>query len=244
MPYPRALILGCIAMVAAALSSGSLPRNHGQFAYTLDARYTHLALAEPILQGTYGLNEGEPASPSSSILYPFLPALLSWMKAGAIGILAVIAPAQLMGGSLGSFSRDEVYVLALGTCALMVACQPEVNAWLERPGRLLCLGPCFAMLVLTGGYVFHTADAVSASGNVHDQQQQMHRFVTEYWQQPYATNQPSGLGELAQPALQARHFGPGLGRDPAQPGQGRCGAAARMARSVGGAAWDRPRHGV
>ena len=37
-----------------------------------DAPYTHLALAEQIRHGTYGLNPGEPSAPSSTILFPFL----------------------------------------------------------------------------------------------------------------------------------------------------------------------------
>ena len=69
--FPKATILLCVALVAAGLFCSILWRNGGEFAYTLDAPYTHMALAGHILQGTYGLNPGEPASPSSSILYPF-----------------------------------------------------------------------------------------------------------------------------------------------------------------------------
>ncbi|MCA0041899.1 hypothetical protein [Celeribacter litoreus] len=43
--------------------------------YALDDPYIHLALAENLLHGHYGINPGEVASPSSSILYPFLLAL-------------------------------------------------------------------------------------------------------------------------------------------------------------------------
>lgn len=44
----------------------------GRFIYSLDDPYIHLALAEEIAAGTYGINPGEPASPSSSVLWPFL----------------------------------------------------------------------------------------------------------------------------------------------------------------------------
>ncbi|WP_413865082.1 hypothetical protein, partial [Albidovulum sp.] len=44
----------------------------GVFEYPLDDVYIHLAMAEKIAQGTYGVNLGDPASASSSILYPFL----------------------------------------------------------------------------------------------------------------------------------------------------------------------------
>mgnify|MGYP001017862235 CR=1 FL=1 len=46
----------------------------GFFFYTLDDPYIHLALAENILRGHYGINLDEPSSPSSSIVYPFLVA--------------------------------------------------------------------------------------------------------------------------------------------------------------------------
>jgi hypothetical protein len=44
----------------------------GKFVYSLDDPYIHLALSERIAGGTYGINPGEPAAPSSSMLWPFL----------------------------------------------------------------------------------------------------------------------------------------------------------------------------
>lgn len=44
----------------------------GVFEYPLDDVYIHLAMAANIARGTYGVNAGEAASASSSILYPFL----------------------------------------------------------------------------------------------------------------------------------------------------------------------------
>jgi hypothetical protein len=44
----------------------------GTFEYPLDDVYIHLAMAEGIAGGTYGINPGEPASAASSILYPLL----------------------------------------------------------------------------------------------------------------------------------------------------------------------------
>ena len=57
--------------------------NSGEFAYGMDGPYIHMAMADQIRQGNYGLNPGEPASPSSSILYPFLLALLTPLPFGA-----------------------------------------------------------------------------------------------------------------------------------------------------------------
>ncbi|WP_415183411.1 hypothetical protein [Phaeovulum sp.] len=44
----------------------------GVFEYPLDDVYIHLAMAANMVQGTYGINAGEPASAASSILYPVL----------------------------------------------------------------------------------------------------------------------------------------------------------------------------
>src|SRR4051812_12571253 len=55
----------------------------GEFAYGMDGPYIHMAMGDQIRQGHYGLNPGEPASPSSSILYPFLMAVLSPLPFGA-----------------------------------------------------------------------------------------------------------------------------------------------------------------
>lgn len=46
--------------------------NNGFFVYTLDDPYIHMALAEQIIEGHYGVNSGEFSAPSSSILWPFL----------------------------------------------------------------------------------------------------------------------------------------------------------------------------
>ena len=50
----------------------ALWRTGGHFFYTLDDPYIHLALAERIALGHYGINLGEVTSPSSSIIWPFL----------------------------------------------------------------------------------------------------------------------------------------------------------------------------
>ncbi len=49
--------------------------NSGHFTYTLDDPYVHLALAERIREGHYGINLGEPSAPASSILWPLLLAI-------------------------------------------------------------------------------------------------------------------------------------------------------------------------
>ena len=61
----------------AILLATTLWMTRGHFSYSLDDAYIHLALAQQIAHGHYGLNASEPASPSSSIIWPFLIAPLS-----------------------------------------------------------------------------------------------------------------------------------------------------------------------
>ena len=42
----------------------------GRLVFTLDDAYIHLAVADQILSGGYGVNPGEFSSPSSSIIWP------------------------------------------------------------------------------------------------------------------------------------------------------------------------------
>ena len=89
-----------------------LLRTDGALIYTLDDPYIHLALAQEILRGGYGINPGEAASPSSSILYapllaPLLalgfgdwsPLILSWTGMGVALWLLAGATAPLVAGS-------------------------------------------------------------------------------------------------------------------------------------------------
>lgn len=54
--------------------------NNGFFVYTLDDPYIHLALAENIRNGHYGINLNEFSSPSSSILWPFILSLFPFFE--------------------------------------------------------------------------------------------------------------------------------------------------------------------
>ena len=59
-------------IVVVGLVAGVLLATGGHFVYALDDPYIHLAMAENIAQGHYGINAGEFSSPSSSIVWPFL----------------------------------------------------------------------------------------------------------------------------------------------------------------------------
>jgi hypothetical protein len=95
-----AAVLGFVALQLAAYSIAG-----GVFEYPLDDVYIHLAMAESIAAGEYGINPGEAASAASSILYPFLLAPLSGFEAQrylplAINFAAIIAAGWLWGTAL------------------------------------------------------------------------------------------------------------------------------------------------
>jgi hypothetical protein len=58
--------------ICAALIACTLIKTQGHLVYALDDAYIHLALAENLAHGHYGLNLIEPSSPSSSILWPYM----------------------------------------------------------------------------------------------------------------------------------------------------------------------------
>lgn len=59
-------------LVYAGFTAVAMSRNGWSFEYPLDDVYIHLAVAEQIAKGGYGVNSGEYASAASSPLYPFL----------------------------------------------------------------------------------------------------------------------------------------------------------------------------
>lgn len=71
----RTLSILCVAVYLAGalkLLSSVLKHADGRLVYALDDPYIHLALAEQIAHGTYGINAGQASSPSSSLLWPIL----------------------------------------------------------------------------------------------------------------------------------------------------------------------------
>ncbi|MFT7485614.1 MAG: hypothetical protein ACI9F9_001464 [Candidatus Paceibacteria bacterium] len=70
---PRRILPLIVLWVVVAIELiAMLALNGGKLMYTLDDPYIHLALAEHILGGHFGLNGAEASSPASSILWPFL----------------------------------------------------------------------------------------------------------------------------------------------------------------------------
>ena len=66
----KALLIGIGFLLVIILAEvvALLRLNNGHLVYTLDDPYIHLALAENIIHGHYGVNAGEFSAPSSSIL--------------------------------------------------------------------------------------------------------------------------------------------------------------------------------
>lgn len=89
-----------VGLILAGLVGAVLLLNQGTFTYALDDAYIHLDLADMLArQGLYGVNAGEYAAPSSSILWPFFlvpfakAPLFPWMPLllASLGALAATA---------------------------------------------------------------------------------------------------------------------------------------------------------
>jgi hypothetical protein len=83
---------------------------HGHFVFTQDDPYIHLAMAEGIAQGHYGINAGEASSPSSSVLWPYLLAPFSHlgslpMVVFGINLIAGLLAALLLGAAVARWPQ-------------------------------------------------------------------------------------------------------------------------------------------
>lgn len=67
-----ACALAAYAILCAGLIIASHRATGGPVLSPLDDTYIHMALAQSISHGFYGINPGHPSSPSSSVLWPFL----------------------------------------------------------------------------------------------------------------------------------------------------------------------------
>ncbi len=102
-----AVAAGLYLLLSSALFIGIRARNGGHFLFALDDPYIHLALSEGIAHGHYGINPGEYASPSSSLLWPYLlapfsafafdplvPLLLNLLAGAGVAVLGAAAIAR------------------------------------------------------------------------------------------------------------------------------------------------------
>ncbi|HEX8696136.1 MAG TPA: hypothetical protein VF746_27210 [Longimicrobium sp.] len=126
-----ALPLAVLALAVAAELVAILVLNGGRLVYSLDDPYIHMALAEEIARGHYGVNPGEVSSPSSSILWPLLlvplarTALAGWAPlllnlAAATGTVAIGARLlRLAAGDAPPRSRE--WMAGIAGVGLIVA---------------------------------------------------------------------------------------------------------------------------
>jgi hypothetical protein len=111
--------------------------NDNQFTYTLDDPYIHLAVAEQITHGNYGVNLGEFCSPASSILWPFLlapfarlpfgdlaPLFLNVLFGALTGALVLSRLRRLLPDSEKSDWRSPAARAALVWCVLLLSNAP------------------------------------------------------------------------------------------------------------------------
>lgn len=104
-------LLAAVGGLLAGVLVAVLVATDGHLTYALDDPYIHLALAQHIAAGDYGINAGEASSPSSSVLWPLLlagPTLLPhdevWPLVLAAGCTLATAVA-LFGGLARSLPR-------------------------------------------------------------------------------------------------------------------------------------------
>jgi hypothetical protein len=72
------IVVAALMLLIVATAATILVLCQGHLIYSLDDPYISLALSDQIAHGHYGINAGESASPSSSILYPFVLAAFAW----------------------------------------------------------------------------------------------------------------------------------------------------------------------
>ena len=157
------LFLALCAIELAAI----VTMNSGRFVYTLDDPYIHLAMAENIRLGHYGVNPGELSAPASSIIWPFLLAPVARMSFAefvplCLNLLAAVATVlvfvRILKGPLRRFERPADKWLA---CVLLALLIPTTNlVGLVFTGMEHSLQVLLAVLVLYGIIREQETDAV------------------------------------------------------------------------------------
>jgi hypothetical protein len=145
----RAAALLAYLLGTVVLTSMVLLACEGHFIYTLDDPYIHLALAENIARGTYGINLQEYSSPSSSILFPFLLAPFALLGIERfvpflLGLLSNAASVWIMAGFFhrhaiagGSGERSWAWVLLVPLLLVSVNAVALPFVGMEHPLHLL-----------------------------------------------------------------------------------------------------------
>lgn len=110
-PVAAIRVMFLFTLICAVELIAILSLNHRVFTYTLDDPYLHLALAENIARGHYGLNATDYSAPSSSFIWPFLLAPFSALRLNeyvplAINFIAALITIALFRHIVGLALRD------------------------------------------------------------------------------------------------------------------------------------------
>jgi hypothetical protein len=90
---PSTVAVALWSLLFAAEFVASVVQCDFRLVFALDDAYIHLAVADQILSGGYGVNVGEYSSPSSSIIWPYFLALTEALHLGVFGPLLINAAA-------------------------------------------------------------------------------------------------------------------------------------------------------
>lgn len=118
-------VAGALVVFAAFLAV-AMSRNGWSFEYPLDDVYIHLAMAEQIAAGGYGVNAGEFASAASSPFYPFLLALFAdssiqrWLPL-FWNVASLAAASALFGVAMARAGLKKVGVVLAAVAPLALA---------------------------------------------------------------------------------------------------------------------------
>jgi hypothetical protein len=153
--FARTLTLSWL-LITAAIVAASLLLTSGHLTYSLDDPYIHLAVAENILGGGYGVNGSEYSSPSSSVAYPLVLALTELLRLGdwaplVINLLAmgtaVFALGLLLARHVLNDSNTSLPFALLAGIAIALC----MNAWgLPMTGMEHSLHVLTVVLVMLG----------------------------------------------------------------------------------------------
>lgn len=147
---PRALVPALagllFAICAFLITIEVLSINKGVFLYSLDDAYIHLALGERISEGHYGINRGEYASPSSSIIWPLLLAPFANydLYEGipfALNLFAAALTIWIYALIVELFSQRWHWAIALGIVGALTICTNVIGlvfTGMEHSLQLLC----------------------------------------------------------------------------------------------------------
>lgn len=141
-PSTRPYAVWIAAAILACLFAGCVVLTRGHFVYTLDDPYIHLALARTIAHGGYGINLGQWAAPSSSILWPLLlvpmidTALATWMPL-LINVVCVLTTVWLLERFFRQFCAPAYALVLTLTLAWSVNAFGLVFTGMEHSLQLL-----------------------------------------------------------------------------------------------------------